>query len=127
MLKVISAGVGGNLVEWVRWVDQEQMLPRDPGWPWACGYLPLKVFIRSKGLETNGHVLVSITRYVGLGLLIESAPLGSAGGGMACRVQGELDANLVLCAIDLGVETGTFPSMERPCLQACFADDRLIH
>lgn len=72
-------------------------------------------------------VLVSITRYVGLDLLIESAPLGSAGGGMACKVQGELDTNSVLCAIDLGVETGTFPSMERPCLQACFADDRLIH
>ena len=66
-------------------------------------------------------------RYVGQDLLIESAPLGSVGGGMACKVQGELDANLVLCAIDLGVETGTFPSMERPCLQACFADDRLIH
>lgn len=103
------------------------MLPRDPGWSWACGYLPLKVSIRSKGLETNGHVLVSITSYMGLDLLIESAPLGSAVRGMTSKLQGELDTNPVLCAIDLGMETGTFPSMEHPCLQACSADDRLIH
>lgn len=78
-------------------------------------------------METNGHVLVSITSYMGLDLLIESAPLGSAVRGMTSKLQGELDTNPVLCAIDLGMETGTFPSMEHPCLQACSANDRLIH
>lgn len=107
--------------------SRKQMLPRDPGWPWACGYLPLKISIRSKGLETNGHVLVSITGTWDRTPDVSWAPLGSAGGGMASKVQGELDTNSVLCAIDIGVETGTFPSMERPSPQACFADDRLIH